>query len=161
MMISRSMPATVRLNDIIDALEMQLEESSPFLDRDTGRVETVSDDLLHEAEEPGETGEPDLPEWQREEWETAKRIVSTGRFLGLPTKFDVHEWEIMRDFSRSLESDRIREELLNAIHGAGAFRMFKDAVRRRGIGSDWFAFRAEVLKQIAIDWCEANQVIWE
>ena len=99
MMISRSMPATVRLNDIIDALEMQLDESSSFLDRDTGRVETVSDDLLYEAEEPGETGEPDLPEWQREEWETAKRIVASRRFLP-PTKSDVYEWAIMQDFSR-------------------------------------------------------------
>jgi hypothetical protein len=157
----REMPATARLNDIIDALERQLDESSSFLDRDTGRVETFSDDLLQQAEEPGETGQPDLPEWQREAWETAKRILSTGRFVRLPTKFDVHEWEIMQDFSRSVESHPIGGELLNAIHGSGAFRRFKDAVRRHGLESDWFAFRADALKQIAIDWCGENQVSWE
>ena len=35
------MPATVCLNDIVDALEMQFDESSAFLDRDTGHVETA------------------------------------------------------------------------------------------------------------------------
>jgi hypothetical protein len=84
------MPATVLLKDIVDALEMQIEESSSFLDLDTGQVETVSRDLLNEAEEPGEE-EPDLPDWQKSKWEVARRIVSSDRFVGLPTKFDIHE----------------------------------------------------------------------
>ena len=67
----------------------------------------------------------------------------------------------MQEFSRSVKSARIREELLNAIHGSGAFRMFKDAVRRHGVEPDWFTFRAGALRQIAIDWCEENQVAWE
>jgi hypothetical protein len=46
MMISTAMPATVRLDEIVDALEIQFDESSSFLDLDTGEVETVSRDLL-------------------------------------------------------------------------------------------------------------------
>ena len=118
------MPATVRLKDIVDALEMQFDESSAFLDLDTSQVETVSHALLREAEDSGDE-DPDLPTWQKHKWEIAKRIVSTDRFQKLPTKFDVHEWAIMEDFSRSVASDRIREDLLHAIHGAGAFRNFK------------------------------------
>jgi hypothetical protein len=45
------MSATVLLKDIVDALEMQFDESSSFLDLDNGRVETVSHDLLSDAEE--------------------------------------------------------------------------------------------------------------
>jgi len=155
------MPAAARLNDIVDALEMQFDELSSFLDRDAGQVETVSQDLLREAEEPDDGEEPDLPAWQEQEWEIAKRIVFTDRFVKLPSKFDVHEWAIMQDFSLSVESGRIREDLLHAIHGAGAFRMFKGAVRRHRIESAWFAFRTEALRQIAIDWCEENQIAWE
>ena len=154
------MPATVRLNDIIDALEMQFDESTSFLDRDTGQVETVSDALLQEAE-ADDNGEPDLPEWQKQEWEIAKQIVSTNRFQRLPAKFEVHEWAIMQDFSRSVESDRIREDLLRVIHRAGAFRNFKDTLRRHGIEPAWFAFRAETLRQIALNWCEENHIVWE
>ena len=67
----------------------------------------------------------------------------------------------MQDFSSSVESDDIRDELSRAIHGAGAFGNFKDTVRRLGIESTWFAFRAEALRQTALDWCEENQIAWE
>jgi hypothetical protein len=67
------------------------------LDLDTGQVETVSDALLQYAREPGDE-EPDLPEWQKREWEIAKRIVSIDRFQEPPSKFEVHEWAIMQDF---------------------------------------------------------------
>jgi len=72
-------PATVQLNDIIDALEMQFDESVSYLDLDGGQVVTVSDELLRGAEEHGDE-EPDLPDWQKDELEMAKRIVSTDRF---------------------------------------------------------------------------------
>src|ERR1700735_5133105 len=97
------MSATVLLKDIVDALEMQFDESPSFLDLDTGQVETVSRDLLNEAEETGEE-EPDLPEWQKNEWPVTKRVVSTDRFVKLPTKFDIHEWSIMEEFSYSVDS---------------------------------------------------------
>ena len=155
------MPAIVLLQDIIDALEMQLKESSSFLDLETGRIETVSHDLLREAEESGADEEPDLPAWQKQEWAIAKRIVSSDRFLKLPTKFDVHEWAIMQDFSSSVTSDRLREDLMNAIHGPGAFRHFKDKLRRHRIESAWFAFRGEALRQIALNWCEENHIAWQ
>jgi hypothetical protein len=153
-------PATVRLNDIVDALEMQLDEFSSFLDCDTGQVETISDALLLNAE-AGDDEEPVLPTWQTQEWEIAKRIVSTDRFRRLPTKFEVNEWAIMQDFSRSVESDRIREDLLRAIHGSGAFRNFKSTVRWHNIESAWFAFRVEALRQIALNWCEQNHIAWK
>jgi len=141
------MPVTVRLKEIIDALEIQLEESSSFLDPDTGHVETVSNELLREANEllreAEETNEePDLPVWQKQEWQVARRIVSTGRFLELPSKFEVHEWAIMQDFSGSVESDTVRGDLVAAIHGRGAFGRFKDALRRHGIEAAWYAYRA-------------------
>src|SRR5580658_4997854 len=154
------MPATVHLSDIIDTLEMQLGGFLSYLDLDTGQVVTVSEDLLRTAELQGDE-EPDLPDWQRDEWEVAKQIVSTAHFRPLPTKFDVHEWEIMHDFSLAVGSDGIRGDLLRAIHGAGAFRNFKDVVRRLGIESAWFAFRADAMRQIALDWCEENQIAWE
>jgi hypothetical protein len=154
------MPAIVHLIDIVDALEMQFDESSSFLDRETGQVETVSHVLLGQAEESGDAEEPDLPTWQKQEWEIAKQIVSTDRFQKLPTKFEVHEWAIMQDFSHLVEPDRIREDLLRAIHGAGAFRNFKDTLRRHGIESAWFTFRVEALRQIALNWCEENHIVW-
>jgi hypothetical protein len=138
---------------------MQIDESFSFLDLDTGRVETVSRDLLSDAKE--NIGKDlDLPDWQQEEWEIAKRIASTDRFLRLPDKFDVHEWDIMQNFAHAVTSERVREDLLQAIHGKGAFRYFKDTLQRHWIQSDWFAFRSEALRQIALDWCGENDIAW-
>jgi hypothetical protein len=128
--VLEAMPATIHLNDIIDALEMQLDESLSYWDLDAGQVVTVSADVLRDAEEHGDE-EPDVPDWQKDEWEIAKRIVSTDRFRPLPTKFDVHEWEIMQDFSRSAGSDAIRDDLLRAIHGFGRLRSMNSIHRAR------------------------------
>jgi hypothetical protein len=49
-----AMPATVKLKDIVDALDVQSDESTYFVDPDTGEVELVSKDLLREAEESGD-----------------------------------------------------------------------------------------------------------
>ena len=155
------MSATVRLNGIVDALEMQFDESPSFLDLDTGEVVTVSTDLLRAAEESSDDEEPDLPDWQMDEWDTARRIVTTNRFQKLPTNYDVHEWGIMQEFSYSIESGRIRQDLLDAIHGAGAFRNFKAALRRHRIEPAWFTFRTEALRQIALDWCAEHHIVWE
>jgi hypothetical protein len=154
------MAVTVLVKDIVDALEMQFDESSSFLDLDTGKVETVSDDLLRRAEDSVDV-EPDLPAWQEQEWEVAKEIVSTDRFRQLPTKFDVHEWAIMQDFAYSVPSGTIREDLLNAIDGTGAFRHFKDTLRRHRMESAWFTFRAEALMEVARSWCEEHHIAWQ
>ena len=149
------MSAVIDLKDIVDALEMQFDESLSFLDLGSGQVETVSKDLLGAAEE-GEL--PDVPAWQEREWDVARRIASTDRYLGLPTKFEVHEWAIMEKFTESLESQRIRENLRNALRGARSFRRFKDALSQYGIETDWYAFRTEALRQIAADWCEEHGI---
>jgi len=155
------MGAKVKLQDVIDALDMQPDEYSAYLDLDSGEVESVSLELLNQAGESGEGEEPDLLDWQEEEWEIAKRIASTDRFLPLPTKDEVHEWAIMQDFTLTVKSARTREELLSAIHGAGAFRHFKSTIRRHGIEQTWFDFRAEALRTIAVDWCGEHQIVWE
>jgi uncharacterized protein UPF0158 len=151
------------MKDIVDALEIQIDERPSFLNLGTGEVVGVSSDLLGVVEEYDDDEKPHLPAWQEPEWEIARQVVfGFGvSFLKLPTKYEVHEWAIIQDFSDSVESDRIREDLLNAIHGRGAFRMFKDTLRRHRIESAWFPFRAEALRQIAIRWCKEHHVIWE
>ena len=152
------MPAPVLLPDIVEALEIQFDESYSFLDLEMGQVETISAELLRKAEESEEDDDADVLDWQKREWEIAKRIISTDRFRKLATKFDVLEWAIMEDFARSVTSDRIRNDLLNAIHGAGAFRHFKETLRRHRIEPAWFTFRDDALRQIAIEWCEEHRI---
>ena len=157
------MAAKVDLKEIVEALEMQFDESPAYVDRDTGEVHVVPIELIRDAEEEEDDEEErdDLPDWQKPLWEIARLIVKDPRFLRLPSKFDVHEWEIMNDFSLSVRSASIREELLDAIHGSGAFRQFKNTIRRRRIEAAWYEFRAQALREIAIEWCEDNDIPWQ
>jgi hypothetical protein len=150
----------VRLVDIIDAIEMQFEELPSFLNLDTGEVETVSQELLRSAEEFHGRDPPDLLTWEEAECQVAKRITAApDRFVKLPTRFDVNEWAIMRDFCSTVGSESLRNQLAAAVHGRGAFRRFKEVLRLHGIESEWFRFRAEALARIARDWCDEHGIV--
>jgi hypothetical protein len=152
------MSKPVPIREIVDALEMQFDEQPAYLDRDSGEVHVVQSDLLRNAEEGEEPSS--LPEWQKPIWEIAKEVVATDRFVPLPSKFDVDEWAIMEEFSLSVEQESVRDELLRAIHGKGAFRYFKDVIHRLGIQSAWYEFRTNALREIAIEWCQENAISW-
>jgi hypothetical protein len=61
-------------------------------------------------------------------------------------------------FTRAQESERMREELLDAIHGAGAFRMFRSTIRRLGIEKAWYRFRDQAIEEIAREWLEEHNL---
>ena len=143
-----AMAAIVLLNDIVDALEMQFDESSSFLDRDIGRWKLSRTFFCVRQRSPATT-RSQIFLWQKQEWEIARRIVSTDRFQKFPTKFAVHEWAIRQNFSHSVGFERIREDLLHASRGAGAFRNFKDSLRRAAHRISFGCVPAEALRQVA------------
>jgi Uncharacterised protein family (UPF0158) len=151
---------TVKLRDIVEALQMMFDETPSFLSLETGEVHAVTLDLLEAAEEADDENEElDGPAWQEAEWMLAKRITfHPDQFRQLPTKSDIDEWQIMKDYADSVGNRAIGAELQDAIRGAGAFRMFKSVIRRRGIEKDWYNFRDRALEQIARDWCEENGI---
>jgi hypothetical protein len=145
------------LKEIVDALEMQFDEQSSYLDRHTGEVELVSGDVLRLVEEGGAADM--LPQWQEREFDVAKALFEDpNRFVRLPTQWDVHEWEIMREFAESVEPERLSRDLLQAVSGKGAFRYFKDTLRRYRREQDWYDYRTRALGEIAADWCEENGI---
>ncbi len=44
------------------------------------------------------------------------------------------------------------------LHGAGAFRSFRSAVRRLRIEEEWFRFRQSAFEVIALGWFEAHGI---
>jgi hypothetical protein len=154
------MPATVKIQEIVDALETEGEESANYLDPENGEVYFITDEMMRQAEGTS-SYDSDPPEWALPHIEIAEQILETGRLLRLPTPHDVHEWAIMRDFAEEPEQGSIRGELLEALHGRGAFRTFKNIVYRRKIEKRWYAYKAEALREIAIAWCERHGLAWE
>ena len=154
------MAAHVKLDNIIECLEFQSDESNSFLDRRTGEVVTISDEEMQAAED-NESIE-DFPEWQHDLIRIAKEIeAETGDYIELPTKFDIHEYSIMERFCLSLQDGQMCDTLYSSIKGSGAFRRFKDAIHDYGIADDWYKHRNEALKDIAIEWRKENGIEYD
>jgi len=144
----------VKLEEIIEALDFQPDETFTYLNKNTGEIITLFEEELRAAEE-GESAD-DFPDWQKEQIETAAEVLESNNYIALPDKFDIHEWNIMRRFCLSLDGEDIRSDMLNSIHGAGAFRYFKDKLGQYNLADEWHGFRYEALREIAAEWCREN-----
>jgi hypothetical protein len=156
--VSVAMPTPAVLDDLIDALEEQSDTLFPFLDRETGEVVMMSDESLSLAEADPEKIEL-LPDWQQEEAKVAVLIETSDRYLALPDRLDVNEWNIMNQFSQEVKREDIRFKLLRAVQGNHAFRRFKDVIADHNMWDEWNRFRREAFAEILREWCEEIDVI--
>jgi Uncharacterised protein family (UPF0158) len=151
------MSVTVRLNDVIDALESASEEVSSYLDKRTGEIIQFSSEEIQAAEDDALISE--YPDWQRDLILKAREVLGAAEeFIDLPGKFDINEYQIMEDFCLTLHDQRAGKELLRLIKGSGAFRRFKNAIHEMGVEKAWYEFRSDALEKIAIEWLEENQI---
>jgi hypothetical protein len=150
------MAVKVLLSEVLEALELANDEMSSYVNQKTGKVVTVGHEemRLAERDDPG-----NLPDWQRELVEEARQVLTSDDWLSLPDKFEIHEWDIMARFGESLTDSAQREQINEAIHGAGAFRMFKSTIRRLGIEQAWYDFKQRAIEDMARDWLEAHELV--
>jgi len=152
-----------KLSELTDALAFESVERRIYFDRHTGRIVSVADRILSAVEEGEEEALTSMPDWQKEEVETARAIVnhSGSRFIDPPGKYEFDEYRQMERFIRALPDAKAAEELWRAIKGHGASHHFKDTLYRLGIQDQWFGYRDEVMKGFVVAWAEANNVPYE
>ena len=129
----------VKLSEIIDALDFTNDEIEYYYNPDNGEIfmsnigdyENLSEDELFE-----------------------KSIM-------LPTRYEINEYEMMKDFAETIEDTRLQNQLYISLNGSGAFRRFKDTCINFDIIDDWYKFRDEKYKELAINWCKDNNIEFE
>ena len=132
----------VPLQVVIDAVESADNEWNQFLDIVTMEAVSVPESLFIDNF-GGEYQK--LSDMIEEEFNS--------RFFRLPSPYDIHEYSIMERFIWSLPEGTIQDRLENAIRGRGAFRRFKDSIYRLDMEQEWYDFRANAYREIAIEWC--------
>ena len=129
----------VKLSKIIEGLEMVNDEIDCYYNpkkdeiflSNIGEYENLNEDELDELFE--------------------KSII-------LPTQYEINEYQIMVDFIDTINNLEIRNNLYRLIQGKGAFRRFKDYCIEVNIIQDWYNYREEKYKEIAINWCKGNDL---
>jgi hypothetical protein len=144
------MAAVVSLRDFVGEMQIISDETHTYISKRTGELITITNDDIAMADSE------DAFEWQEEIIQVTKNVLSSDDYLEIPSKFDIHDYEIMERFALSIPDENISDDLLGQIRGAGAFGRFKDTIYRYGIEQDWFKCRDEAYKEIAIAWLEDN-----
>ncbi|EIJ78019.1 hypothetical protein PB1_10654 [Bacillus methanolicus PB1] len=93
---------------------MQFEGNNTYLNRKTGEIISVSQDDLRAAEndDPFEH----LPEWHQEAMKVAIDVIENYEdYKRLPTKYDINEYDMMADFCFTINDERNKKLLFNAI----------------------------------------------
>ena len=153
------MSPCIKISDIINIISVQSNNTSYYLDKESGQPFAVSNEQLRTVHEDGEL--EDCPEWEREQVELVRKILSdekNERYILIPVKFVSHEYSAMENFGFSIDDDEISRALLQAIKGAGAFNRFNNCIHRYGVADDWYKYRYNSMKKIVIDWCEENNI---
>ncbi|MFC0273689.1 UPF0158 family protein [Metabacillus herbersteinensis] len=151
------MSIQVKLQAIIEEMEIQFEESRTFLNIKTGEIIVVTSDDIRAVED--EEALDHLQRWQQENLMVANDVVENfENYIELPTKYEINEYEIMEDFCLTISDQREQDILLRSIKGKGAFRRFKDKTIEYEIEDQWYSYRDDRLKQIVIKWCRDNKI---
>lgn len=152
------MPHKANITDLVETLELQNDELQAYFDRQTGKVEQIGSDDFAAAED--DELADNAPDWQRDTIELAAAIEADteGRFVALPGADEVDEWDIMARFADSRPNATHADALAAATHGSGAFRRFREQVDRLGLTKQWYAYREDALRRIALDWCAENRI---
>ena len=165
------MTVAVSLRDLVDELEILPNEGTAYLNKVTGKIITLTEDVIAMAEIDNEfedeledvnadTGS-DVPDLETQFYQEVKKVLAFDPdYLKLPSKFEIDEYEIMERFCLSVPDAKVSDVLLGKIRGSGAFRRFKDTIYQYGIEDDWFKYRDEAYKEIAITWLESNGITY-
>lgn len=143
----------VSIDALVDGLQMQSDQLHVFLHRSSGRILPLSDEALAAAENEDED------RVTPEELAQARDVLGAeDEYLALPDRFEIDEYRMMERFAGGLADEEHRGAALTALRGRGAFRYFKDTVHRLGLAEAWYAYRDDAYRDLARDWCKANQV---
>jgi hypothetical protein len=132
-----------RVAIIWEALEDAFENNAPevhsYLHVGTGEVIRIVDGIA----DPG----------------MHSRIVGDSNYLRIDPVSSREQYRWMERFIATVEDGDLRQKLLNAIDGKGAFRRFKDVLMHFPVDRErWFAFRSDRLRVSMESWLEAHGI---
>jgi len=135
-------PIKIDAEDLTMALQCNDFGFEYYLDRSTGEVVFLGDDVVEEDEKLRQLLEHD-----------------PDRFLSIVPIGSSESWQLMADFIDQLPSGEITERLVEAVQHRKPFRRFKDTLLNYPeVRENWFAFEHRKMLQVAREWLDDEGV---
>ena len=133
----------ISIKTVINALESASDEYTIFFDANKNDIVYLMDNTISD-----------------EDSEELEYLIDNNpeRFFRLPDKYEIHDYRIMENFIDTISDTKIKNHLLSAISGRGAFRYFKDAIFNYGLLQQCYNFKYNQYCYIAIKWCNDNNI---
>ena len=154
----------VKLQDIVDELEIRFANQEVFYNKKTGEFLCVNEDEFRITEKDDfKHNLENYAKWQREHLEDVYKLEyeEFDDYIKLPGSFDIRDSDIMEEFIDSIKDNRKRRELENCMWQKGMYRKFKDKIIQLGLESQYFRFYDEKLNELAKKWCNKNNLEYE
>ena len=131
----------IRWNELEMAFERNAPDTESFVDARTGEVVVVVD------------GQPESAELRG-------RVITGGEsYVKIEPASSREQYKWMEQYVAMVEDPALRERLLIAIDGKGAFRRFKDVLLNYPAERErWFNYRAALLHWEIQQWMEREQI---
>ncbi len=126
-----------------------------YLDKETGEVIVLLEEIFRYAEEDQDQVREDLPDWQKEQVKLAQDILfkNPDRYICIPERPSYEGYNLMVEFAEKVEDELLREKLSIALDGKGAFRRFKNVIADYpDYREKWFKFRDERINKKVVEW---------
>lgn len=92
------------LDDVANELDALSQDMRAYIHRETGELITLLEAQIAFMEEGEEEALDDLGA-DDEERARLQEMAESGKWLKLPDSFEIHEWQIMRDFADSITDE--------------------------------------------------------
>jgi hypothetical protein len=149
------MAGVVSLRAVVNEIESLIQNTRGFLNRRTGELCSFTDEHISRAEEGNDD---ELAEWEAEVIEKLREVLGASEWIELPAPDRDEEYRTIERFCWNQREGQLRDELLSAIQGRGAFRRFFDLVKRNRMLEAWDNFHRKTIEEEVDGWLQANDI---
>lgn len=148
----------VKLDDLVEHFEVINELHTCYLNRTTGQFHLIPEEVESYVYSE-ELVKDELPEWEKEFVPIYKDIVANpDEYIKLPDRFYINIYSVVERFILSLRDVNIRNKIYYEIKGKGSLGRFKDLTEKFGISDEWYRYKDQALRELAIVWCAENDL---
>lgn len=148
----------VKLSDVIEAIEFENDMMSHYYNKNTGIIiyKQDADKASYSALDIDKVDS--MEDWEKELVEGLYDLnENPENYIKLPDKEELNELSMIINFCNSF-SDIELQKLEEFDDYEKTLYEIKNVIRNKGLIDDWYDYREYLEKEIAIKWCEKNNI---